>query len=256
MSLVVFPYDILVTFLAGLATVSSPCALPFAPIILTYYLQDQRSALGAAVGGVVVLAGLVTFAIPFLLLISVFGVWITPSAVTPYIEAIAGVLLLVFGGLTIFNVRTPFFVPSPTLRQDRGYRTLFTLGFLYGLAGIGCTIWPILSVGLLASTSALSTTVLYSIYVGTVAAPVLIMAFFAAEIRDIVVDKVAKYRGWIRAAAGTSLLAAGMYLVVFGFTFEERSGPGFADIEFEEQRRAFQAELAERGPDELQLEQK
>lgn len=116
---------------------------------------------------------------------------------------------------------------------------LESLGFLYGLAGIGCTIWPILSVGLLASTSALSTTVHYSIYVGTVAAPVLIMAFFAADIRDMVVDKVAKYLGWIRAAAGTSLLAAGMYLAIFGLTFEERIGIGFADLEFEEQRRRF-----------------
>ncbi len=215
--------DLLLPFIAGLATVSSPCALPFAPVILTYYVQDQRSTLGSVMGGIAVLGGLVTFALPFGLIVSLTGIWITPAGITPYFEAFAGIVLLVFGRLTIFNVKIPIFFPTPTLRQDRSYRTLYTLGFLYGLAGIGCTVWPFLSVGMLATRSAFSTSLVYGIYVATVAAPILVMSFFAAEVRDLVVQWVARYTLWIRTLAGGALLAAGVYLLVFGLTFDDGS---------------------------------
>lgn len=221
MDIVGLRVDLILAFLAGLATVTSPCALPFAPIILTYYLQDRRSTLGGVVGGITVLAGLATFALPFGLLITVFDVFVSPTEITPYFETVAGALLVIFGVLTVFNVRTPIFFPTPTLRKDTGYRTLYTLGFLYGLAGIGCTIWPFISVGVLASLSPIDGIVIYSTYLATVAAPVLIMGVFAAEIRDLVVKIVSKYSQWLRRGAGMALLGAGAYLLFFGLTFLE-----------------------------------
>ena len=205
-----------VAFVAGLATVLSPCALPFVPIILTYYLQDQRSTLGGAIGGGVVVGGLVTFALPFGLLITVFHLWVTPAVVTTYFERVAGGVLVVFGILTVLNIHTPFFFPNIATGEGRGYRTLYTLGILYGLAGIGCTIWPFLSVGLLATLSPVSAVVVYTTYVATVAVPLLIMGFFAAEVRELVVGKVARHARWIRVGGGIVLLGAGLYLLSYG----------------------------------------
>ena len=128
---VLFNYSIFLAFLPGLATVFSPCGLPFIPVILTYYLGDQRSTIGGLLGGASVLAGL---------LIIVFDLWITPTTVTTVFERIAGGLLVVFRVLTLLNIHTPVFSPSLTSPNSRGYRSLYTLGILYWLASIGCTV--------------------------------------------------------------------------------------------------------------------
>ena len=209
-------FSILLAVVAGLGTVVSPCGLPFIPVILTYYLGDKRSTLGGIVGGAFVVGGLVTFAVPFGLIITALDFWATPPSVTPWFEGIAGALLLVFGLLTVLDIHIPIFSPTLASPEGKGYRTLYALGLLYGMASIGCTIWPFMGVVFVASFSPLFGLVVYTTYVATIAAPVLIMAFFAAEARELLVGKIARYERWIRMAGGIALLGAGLYLIQYG----------------------------------------
>ena len=232
-------YQIGIAFLAGLATMTSPCALPFPPMILTYYLQERESTLSGILGGAVVLGGLVTFALPFGLFITLFKPLVNRVAeVAPYFELVAGGLLVLLGILTIVNIHTRFFslVPSARPQEGRGYRPLYTLGVLYGASAIGCTIWPFLTLGLFASLSGFNAVVLYSVYIATIAAPVLVMGFFSGEVRDVLAAKLAQFSRGIRVAAGITVLLAGLWLINFGFDLTstiENPPPVLADCFYE-----------------------
>jgi len=130
--------NILLTIGAGIVSVASPCILPVLPVVVTGTGEDHKLRPLMIVGGLSVtfiLMGIIS---------SAFGSLIVGKM--QFVEKIAGVIFIIFGILTLFDLNLfkgmSFFHHFQS--QSRGRWSGFFLGLTLGVVWIPC-IGPVLS---------------------------------------------------------------------------------------------------------------
>jgi cytochrome c-type biogenesis protein len=209
--------NLALVFAAGLASVLSPCVLPVVPIIVTGSDNDHK------LRPVMIIAGLTLMFVIMGVVSSLFGTIIGPKMT--YVNKAAGILIVLFGLLLIFNVNLfkhlSFF--SQFAQKSRGKAGGFMLGLTLGIIWIPC-VGPMLSsvLALVASHGK----VLYGIfflfiYSAGFAVPMLI-AGYAAQFFRKRFRNIGKFPVMINIASGLILVAFGVVIffkgtINFGF---------------------------------------
>jgi cytochrome c-type biogenesis protein len=198
-------------FVAGLASVLSPCVLPVIPIIVTGGPDDHRLRPLLIVAGLAltfVLMGVVSS-----LFASVIG------APMRYVEKAAGILITLFGVLLILNVNLFKHLGflSALAQLPRGGLGGFILGAILGIVWIPCVGPALSSVLALVATQGkvFSGILLLLVYSLGFAIPMLIAGYASQSFRKMF-SGAKRHPYLVNLASGLILMAMGLFVVFKG----------------------------------------
>ena len=201
----------LLSFLAGMASILSPCVLPLIPIVVGFSLLKRKNT------------EIVAFGLGFFLLFAIITILtaIFTAAINYYLlyfRIAAALILVIIGVLFIvnkrlFNISTPSISNSNTPDSQKGIVGSFLMGFLTCLAWSPCFGPYVVAV---ATYSASTGDITYSIinmaiFAGGFSLTILLMAFLMSKI-DF--KGILKYSDWIRIISGAIIALAGMYMLI------------------------------------------
>ncbi len=204
---------------SGVLTAFSPCAVPFLPNLVAYYLRDEH---GRVEGG----RGSATFALGLLIvLLPLVGVSAAASSILANFTALfvlaAGIVTLI---LAVGTWREIPLLPSWGMRVApgaTGYRPLFVMGSGYVAAAVGCT--PALTFGVAAAAIALGTAAETALvllaFVVSIVVPTAILSLLAAEYREVYAETMRRWMPAIKRASVVLMFGMGIYLIVFYFLY-------------------------------------
>lgn len=202
----------LLSFLAGMASIISPCVLPLIPVVVGFSILKRTNKEIVAFGlGFFLLFAIITT------LTAIFTVAIDHYLL--YFRIAAALILVIIGVLFIvdkrlFNISTPTTSTiSTTPDSQKGIVGSFLMGFLTCLAWSPCFGPYVVAVATYsASTGNIGYSIInMAIFAGGFSLTILIMAFLMSKI-DF--KAILKYSDWIRIISGVIIALAGLYMLV------------------------------------------
>ncbi|MSP11928.1 MAG: hypothetical protein EXR62_03105 [Chloroflexi bacterium] len=206
--------DLLVAFLAGIGTMSSPCALPLYPGFLAF-LGGQKSH-NSYLLGFWVLLGVLVMMLCLGAIMAALSLAVT--RVVSIILPLADVLIMLLGMLLLLDINLFQRLPSgflpPVTASMAGNRNLsaFIYGLLYGPIALPC------SGAFIVSIFALSTgmqefgarLLLFLVFGLGFGLPLLFLSLLAGGTQRQLTRWLAQHATWINRVAGVILLIAGI----------------------------------------------
>lgn len=201
----------LMTLLAGVASVASPCVLPIIPIIVTGTENDHKYR------PLLIVLGLGISFMAMGILTSLFGGAI--AGVMPLLEKGAGIVVIIFGLLMLLDInlfkRLTMF--SNIQSSSQGRWSGLVMGLTLGLVWIPC-VGPMLAgvLTLVATDGRLSTgMILLAFYSLGFAIPMLLLGYASQSIRQKI-KQVNAHPLAIRLVSSTLLIAFGVFILTKG----------------------------------------
>ena len=199
----------LLSFLAGVASIISPCVLPLIPIVVGFSLLKRKNT------------EIVAFGLGFFLLFAIITILtaIFTAAINYYLlyfRIAAALILVIIGVLFIVNKRL-FNISAPSISStpdsEKGIVGSFLMGFLTCLAWSPCFGPYVVAVATYsASTGNIGYSIInMAIFAGGFSLTILLMAFLMSKI-DF--KGILKYSDWIRIISGAVIALAGLYMLI------------------------------------------
>ncbi|AUB55754.1 cytochrome C biogenesis protein [Methanobacterium subterraneum] len=199
----------LISFLAGMASIISPCVLPLIPIVVGFSLLKRKNT------------EIVAFGLGFFLLFAIITIFtaIFTAAINYYLlyfRIAAALILVIIGVLFIVNKRL-FNISAPSISNtsdsQKGIVGSFLMGFLTCLAWSPCFGPYVVAVATYsASTGNIGYSIInMAIFAGGFSLTILIMAFLMSRI-DF--KAIIKYSDWVRIISGVIIALAGLYMLI------------------------------------------
>jgi cytochrome c-type biogenesis protein len=199
----------LLSFLAGVASIISPCVLPLIPIVVGFSLLKRKNT------------EIVAFGLGFFLLFAIITILtaIFTAAINYYLlyfRIAAALILVIIGVLFIVNKRL-FNISAPSISStpdsQKGIVGSFLMGFLTCLAWSPCFGPYVVAVATYsASTGNIGYSIInMAIFAGGFSLTILLMAFLMSKI-DF--KAILKYSEWIRVISGVIIALAGLYMLI------------------------------------------
>jgi cytochrome c-type biogenesis protein len=193
----------ILSFLAGVASLISPCVLPLIPIVLGHSILKNS------------IKEVIYFILGFFLLFTVITILtvIFTSAINYYLyyfRIAAAILLIMIGFFFLLNLKIP---NLNILKSDTERNSSFALGFITCLAWSPCFGPYVVAV---ATYSASTGNIFYSalnmiLFAAGFSVTLLILAIIASRISNI---GMKKYYKWIRIISGLVIAIAGFYMLI------------------------------------------
>jgi len=201
----------LMSLLAGVASVASPCVLPIIPIIVTGTENDHKYR------PLLIVLGLGISFMAMGVLTSLFGGAI--AGVMPLLEKGAGVVVVIFGLLMLFDINLfkQLTLFSNIQSSSQGRWSGLIMGLTLGLVWIPC-VGPMLAgvLTLVATDGRLSTgMILLAFYSLGFAIPMLLLGYASQSIRQKI-KQVNAHPLAIRLVSSTLLIAFGVFILTKG----------------------------------------
>jgi cytochrome c-type biogenesis protein len=199
----------LLSFLAGIASIISPCVLPLIPVVVGFSLLKRKNT------------EIVAFGLGFFLLFAIITILtaIFTAAINYYLlyfRIAAALILVIIGVLFIvnkklFNISTLSISNTPD--SQKGIVASFLMGFLTCLAWSPCFGPYVVAVATYsASTGNIGYSIInMAIFAGGFSLTILIIAFLMSKI-DF--KAILKYSDWIRVISGVIIAIAGLYMLI------------------------------------------
>ena len=202
---------IAMTVFAGIASIASPCVLPVVPIIVTGTEADHRHR------PLLIVLGLSLSFIAMGILTSLFGGAI--AGTMPVLEKVAGILILLFGLLMLFDINLfkKLTLFSNIQSHSRGRWSGLVMGLTLGLVWIPC-VGPMLAgvLTLVATDGRLSTgLILLACYSLGFAIPMLLIGYASQSVRQRI-KQVNAHPLAIRLISGGLLIIFGILILTQG----------------------------------------
>ena len=199
----------LLSFLAGIASILSPCVLPLIPVVVGFSLLKRKNT------------EIVPFGLGFFLLFAIITILtaIFTAAINYYLlyfRIAAALILVIIGVLFIVNKRL-FNISAPSISStpdsEKGIVGSFLMGFLTCLAWSPCFGPYVVAVATYsASTGNIGYSIInMAIFAGGFSLTILLMAFLMSKI-DF--KAILKYSDWIRIISGVIIAIAGLYMLI------------------------------------------
>ncbi len=203
--------SLFMALLAGLASIASPCVLPVVPIIVTGGKEDHRYR------PLLIVLGLSISFMAMGALTSIFGGAV--AVYMPTLEKAAGVLVILFGLLMLFDINLfkNFTAFSQIQTRSKGRWSGLVMGLTLGLVWIPC-VGPMLSgvLAMVASEGKLSSgLILLAFYSLGFAIPML-LAGYATQTARQKIRVINSHPLLIRLVSGGLLIAFGVYILSEG----------------------------------------
>ncbi|MCD6582096.1 MAG: cytochrome c biogenesis protein CcdA [Desulfuromusa sp.] len=199
------------TIFAGIASVASPCVLPIVPIIVTGTEADHKHR------PLLIVLGLSLSFMAMGLLTSLFGGAI--AGVMPFLEKAAGIMVVVFGLLMLFDVNLfkKLTLFSNIKGGSQGRWSGLIMGLTLGLVWIPC-VGPMLAgvLTLVATDGRLSTgLILLACYSLGFAIPMLLLGYASQSVRQKI-KQMNAHPLFIRLVSGGLLIVFGIFILTKG----------------------------------------
>jgi len=200
---------------AGALTLLSPCGYPLFVAYLSYYVGCRTPLRKVIGGGSVAATGFLTVFI---------AIGITPAFLgqmalhyIPVLEVVAGIIVIVFGAVTLFGGKLLIHVPSIKTATRSGLVGLYIFGLAFGMATAACSAPIFLTIILLAMTVGGVTDVIFTflIYALGMAVPVVVSGLLVATARETVLKRIVGMRPWLDKISGVLMILIGVYLVYY-----------------------------------------
>ncbi|MBW4258149.1 cytochrome c biogenesis CcdA family protein [Methanobacterium subterraneum] len=199
----------LISFLAGMASIISPCVLPLIPIVVGFSLLKRKNT------------EIVAFGLGFFLLFAIITIFtaIFTAAINYYLlyfRIAAALILVIIGVLFIVNKRL-FNISAPSISNtsdsQKGIVGSFLMGFLTCLAWSPCFGPYVVAV---ATYSASTGDITYSIinmalFAAGFSLAILLVAFLVSKI-DL--QRITRYSKAIGIILGFIIAGAGLYMLI------------------------------------------
>jgi len=203
--------SLVMAMLAGLASIASPCVLPVVPIIVTGTKEDHWSR------PLLIVLGLSLSFMAMGALTSIFGGAV--AGYMPVLEKVAGVVVILFGVLMLFDVNLfkKFTALSQIQAGGAGRWSGLLMGLTLGLVWIPC-VGPMLSgvLALVATEGKLSTgLILLAFYSLGFAVPML-LAGYASQTARQKIRAINSHPLLVRLVSGALLISFGVYILTAG----------------------------------------
>lgn len=200
----------LLSFLAGIASLLSPCVLPLIPVMVGFSLLKRKNTEIVAFGlGFFLLFALVT------ILTAIFTAAINYYLL--YFRITAALILIIIGLLFVvneqmINISTPF-ISNNQAGPGEGIIGSFLLGFLTCLAWSPCFGHYVVAVATYsASTGNISYSIInMALFAGGFSLTLLIIILLMSKINF---KAIIKYSNWIRIISGVIITLAGLYMLI------------------------------------------
>jgi cytochrome c-type biogenesis protein len=199
----------LISFLAGIASIISPCVLPLIPVIVGFSILKRTTP------------EIIAFSLGFFLLFAVLTTLtaIFTAAINYYLLyfRIAAALILVAIGVLFIANKNLFDISTSTISEssnlDKGVLGSFLMGFLTCLAWAPCFGPYVVAIATYsASTGDINFSIInMAIFAGGFSLTILIMAFLTSKI-DL--KPLIEYSDWIRITSGAIIALAGLYMFI------------------------------------------
>lgn len=205
-----------VAFVAGMASVLTPCTAGMLPAYLGMLLQQAQAAPLATrvrrslLGGLAAAAGILVVYLALALLFYLFEATLRPAL--GYAAPFVGVTLVLAGIVAMAGRGLPGF--GRLARGVDGRRGFFLFGLAFALAGFGCTgpiFVPILWTGFLDGPA--TGMLLFATYAAAVAIVVVVAAALVGEGAVTRARKVLDWTPGLQRVAGALMAAAGLYVL-------------------------------------------
>jgi cytochrome c-type biogenesis protein len=195
---------LLLSFLAGIASVLSPCVLPLIPLVIGYSLLEQEASevISFILGFFLVFTLIITFTVLFTAAINYY---------LYYFRFIAAIIIILIGILFILNKKAFKISYKPVQHGNKNIRS-FLMGFLTSLAWSPCYGSYLIAV---IAYSASTGNILYStLNILLFSAGFSLTIFFISlGISQINLRKLIKYSDHIRLISGSIILISGIYML-------------------------------------------
>ncbi|MCH1614619.1 MAG: cytochrome c biogenesis CcdA family protein [Acidimicrobiales bacterium] len=227
-------------FTAGLVATINPCGFAMLPAYLSYFLgTEEAEALNEKTGiGRALITGL-TVSSGFVAVFSIIGLLVSAGLsavrqVVPWLTIFIGSTLIALGIAFILGYRLRIFLPNFKEGPDnRNLKSLFFFGVSYAIASISCGLPTFIVV---VSTSANNfTTGLISFFAYSIGMALVLTALTIslAIARQSLLVKLRLFLPKVDRLAGSLMIMAGMYLVVFWITERLGASPNRVILEVE-----------------------
>lgn len=199
------------TIFAGIASVASPCVLPIVPIVVTGTETDHKHR------PLLIVLGLSLSFMTMGLMTSLFGGAI--AGVMPLLEKAAGIMVLAFGLLMLFDINLfkKLTLFSNIQAGSQGRWSGLILGLTLGLVWIPC-VGPMLAgvLTLVATDGRLSTgLILLACYSLGFAIPMLLLGYASQSVR-LKIKQMNAHPLAIRLISGGLLIVFGIFILSKG----------------------------------------
>lgn len=144
------------------------------------------------------------------------------SSSIPFLELAVGLIIILMGLLTIFNVNFPF-IPAPRIfpgASGRGsFYGIFLYGLLYGLGAIGCSAPIFFAVLFYAMSSGglYHSLIIFIFYAIGMSLPIVLITILVAKANELILRKIAQASGTLKKLSGVTLVIVGLYLAVIAY---------------------------------------
>ena len=227
-------------FTAGLVATINPGGFAMLPAYLSYFLgTEEAEALNEKTGiGRALITGL-TVSSGFVAVFSIIGLLVSAGLsavrqIVPWLTIFIGCTLIVLGIAFIFGYRLRIFLPNfKEGPNNRNLKSLFLFGVSYAIASISCGLPTFIVV---VSTSASNfTTGLISFFAYSIGMALVLTALTIslAIARQSLLVKLRLFLPKVDRLAGSLMIMAGMYLVVFWITERIGASPNRVILEVE-----------------------
>jgi len=195
---------LLLSFLAGIASVISPCVLPLIPIVIGYSMLNKRTS--------EISFFVIGFFSIFMLIILLTAVFTASINYYLYYFRITAAILIIAIGIFFILDKSAFKLSYRPIKHKNAVLESFSMGVLTSLAWAPCYGAYLIAV---ITYSASTGDFIYSafnmmIYTAGFSLTIFIIAFLASKIN---ITGLIKYSKWVRVISGVIILIAGIYML-------------------------------------------
>jgi cytochrome c-type biogenesis protein len=211
-----------VAFVAGVFATFNPCGFAMLPAYLSLAILDssEKSSRATQIAKALKFSGLMGLGI--VATFSLFSIAIFPISTAiqkflPYVTALIGLLITLFGIALIF--KGPILLKkiwSPNVPPTGSWKTYILYGITFALGSISCTIGPFLAV---TSTSLggsyLESLLSYIFYGLGFTVTIGVLAIATALSRELLIKRIRGASGLLEKIMGGLMAIVGLYLIYF-----------------------------------------
>ena len=206
-----------VTFLEGVMSFVSPCILPLLPLYISYFAGGTEKKHKVIVNALCFVLGFTLMYTAMGLLIGLAGAKIAGN---PIVNAVCGIIIIVFGLSYLGAVKLPFLKGMESGREADGIISAFVFGVVFALNASPCIGVFLGSALALAanSSSALKGAALLALYSLGLGLPLLISALIIDKLKGTF-DFIKRHYKAINTVCGVFLIALGV-LIATGLLYK------------------------------------
>ncbi|UCE28976.1 MAG: cytochrome c biogenesis protein CcdA [Candidatus Bathyarchaeota archaeon] len=202
-------------FTAGALALLSPCGFPMLPGYISYYMGTKTSLEKAVSGGFACTLGLLTVFSAIGIGVSALGSFV--SRYIPFLEIVAGAIVIFMGITMIMEIRFPAFFTISKAPKRKGLIGVFFYGVAYGLATLSCSAPIFFSILFyaVAAGGPLDGIIAFVVYALGMGLPIIVATVFVVKAKRLMLRRIVKVMPWVQKISGLGLIVVGIYLICF-----------------------------------------